>query len=394
LAESGTRVVVTGLGAVSPYGRGASLFWGSLAAGKVALRPITLFDASEFRNALAGEVPGYPCEAGSTRAVRFLLDAAREAAESAGLSPGSFDPARAGVVTGTNFGGMSAAEDALSPGSAKASLGAYGFGSAADAVASSLGLEGERWCLSLSCASGAAVILAAAEVVRRGRADVMLAAGYDELSLYCYAGLSALRAISKDTIRPFSLNRSGTIFSEGAGCVVVEERSCALRRGARPIAEVLGGAMNNDAYHMTAPEKEGRGIRAVMAEALRDSGLRPEEIDHVNAHATGTQYNDAIETACLKSVFGEHARRLTVTANKSMIGHAMGAAGALESMAAALTIREGVIPPTMNLDEPDPACDLDYVPGSARRSRVRAVLKTSFGMGGTNAALVLGEASR
>ncbi len=385
------RAVITGLGAVSPFGAGAALLWDSLVAGKSAIRPITLFDATPFRNAAAGEVPGYEeGTGGETRAVSFLIDACREAAGESGLAPGAFDAARAGLIAGTNFGGMSAAEDALSPGAATSDLSRYGFGHAADAVAAKLGLSGPRTVVSLSCASGTATIHLAADAIRSGRADVMIAAGYDELSLYCYSGLSALRAITKDTIRPFSKNRSGTIFSEGSGAVVIEELSHARKRGATVLAEVLGGAMNNDAFHMTAPDKSGAGVRRLMSSAIESAGITPEAIDHINAHATGTLYNDRNETACIKAVLGEHAASVPVTANKSMIGHAMGAAGSLEAISAVRSIMTGIVPPTVNLDEPDPECDLDYVPGTAREHPVRVALTTSYGMGGTNAAVILG----
>jgi len=385
------RVVVTGLGAVSPYGRGAGLLWESLVAGRSGIRDITLFDASPFRNPQAGEVPGYAAQDGATRAERFLVDAGAEAAAAAGLSTGSFDPARSGVIAGTNFGGMSAAEEALAPGAQTSDLTSYGFGHAAGALARAVGFCGERSVVSLSCASGTATILAAHRAIASGRADVMIAAGYDELSLYCYAGLSALRAVTKEKIRPFDANRSGTIFSEGAGCIVLEAMEHARARGARPLAEVLGGAVNNDGYHMTAPEKTGRGIKALLAAALADAGVSPPEIDHVNAHATATKYNDKIETEAIKHVLGPRAREITVTANKSMIGHAMGAAGSLEAISAVRSITEGVVPPTVNRETPDPECDLDCVPGAARECEVRTVLTTSYGMGGTNAAVLLRE---
>jgi len=396
------RVVVTGLGSVSPFGKGADVLWKNLAAGESGLKKITLFDASELRNDLAGEVPGYEAPRSSgeaTRAERFLLDAVAEAAGTAGLE--RVPPERKGLVTGTNFGGLAAAEFALCPDIDKEGAGAAGaggdlsgylFDGAASHVAAAHDLAGPSSTLSLSCASGAAALALACEAIRAGRADAMLAAAYDELSLFCYAGLSALRAVTTETIRPFDAKRSGTLFGEGAGALVLEEYESARKRGAPILAEVAGAALTNEAFHMTAPEKEGRGIARLMAAALEDAGVAPGEIDHVNCHGTGTKYNDVIETRAVKSVFGEHARKLTLTANKSMLGHTMGAAGLHESIAAIMTIRHDLVPPTVNYRTPDPECDLDCVPNAAREAAVRTVLKTNYGIGGTNAAVVFRRA--
>jgi 3-oxoacyl-[acyl-carrier-protein] synthase II len=385
-------VLVTGLGAVTPCGRGVPILWDCLVAGRTAFKPVTLFDASPFRSRLAGQVDGYPPDpAAPPRALRFALDAAREACAHAGLAPGGFDRARAAVFLGTNFGGMSAAETALTTDAPD--LSAYAFGAQADAVARAVSFEGPRTVVSLSCASGAAAIGLALSAVRSGRADLALALGYDELSRYCFAGLSALRAMTRTAVKPFDVDRGGTLFSEGAGALLLESADHARRRGARPLAEVRGCAMNNDAFHMTAPEQEGRGIAALMRAALADARLQPSDIDCVNAHATATQYNDAIETRAIKAVFGEHARKIPVTANKSMIGHLMGAAGAVEAIAAIRSITDNVIPPTVGLDKPDEGLDLDYVPGVARRGvNLRFVMKNSYGIGGTNASVIFGRA--
>ena len=228
----------------------------------------------------------------------------------------------------------------------------------------------------------------ALELIRSGRADLAVAAGYDELSLYCLAGLSALHAVSPGDITPFDLKRAGTVFSEGAGALVVEGAESAAKRGASALCELAGGAANNDAYHLTAPEKEGRGIVRLMRAALADAGVAPEQVDGVNLHGTGTKYNDLIETKALKEVFGAHARRLVLTANKSMLGHTMGAAGAHESVAAVRSLVEGVVPPTVGITTPDPECDLDYCPAQARRVELRVMLKNSYGIGGVNASVV------
>lgn len=387
------RVLVTGLGAVSPYGRGAAELWKGLVAGRRALKPVTVIPAAGLRNPLCGEVPGYPPPSGPdepTRALRFLLDAVGEAAADAGLTAGSFDPDRAGIVAATNFGGMSAAELALT--GRAAGLARYDFAAGTACAAEHAGLRGPSVTLSLSCASGVAALVVAQELIRAGRADVVLAAGYDELSLFCLAGLSALRAIAAGDVTPFDAKRSGTIFSEGAGVLVLEESGHAQRRGARARCELAGGALSNDAYHMTAPEKEGRGISHLMRTALADADLAPEEVGHANLHGTGTRYNDAIETRAIKDVFGGHAGRMTFTANKSMIGHSMGAAGSHESICAVMTLVEGLVPPTVGLQEPDPECDLDYCPGVARQVRLSAVIKNSYGIGGTNASVVFRKA--
>ena len=231
--------------------------------------------------------------------------------------------------------------------------------------------------------------------MRRGRAEFVLVCGYDELSLYVYAGLSALRAITPETIRPFDKRRKGTLFSEGAGAMVVESAEHAARRKApRIFAKILGRAINNDGFHMTAPETEAHGIKALMRDALADAHVEPERIDHINLHATGTPYNDAIETKAVHAVFGTRGHSIPVCSIKSSVGHTMGAAGVLESIAAVHSLNEGLIPPVLGLDpaEKDPDCDLHTPTGSALSGRFETILKTSYGFGGTNAAVVLGKA--
>jgi 3-oxoacyl-[acyl-carrier-protein] synthase II len=383
-------VVITGIGAVSPLGWGVDALREGLFAGRSALGPVTRFDAAGFRSNLGGEVPPRSDEdtkatAGDTTlAERYLLAAVREALSDS-LAPGE----GTALVVGTNFGGMPAAERALA-GEGAPDLSRYEFRDQADRVAREAGLTGVTVAMSLSCASGTATVVEALGLVRSGRAERVVAAGYDELSLYAFAGLSALRAISPDGMRPFDRSRNGTVFSEGAGAVVVESAESARARNAKVYVSLLGGALNNDGYHMTAPEKEARGIRALMTAALADAGVEPAEIDHVNLHGTGTKYNDLIETKAIKAVFGPRARAIPVTANKGTLGHAMGAAGSLETVAAVLSIRDGKIPPTLGLEEPDPECDLDVVTGSAREAAIGTVLKTSYGIGGANAAVVLG----
>jgi len=383
------RAVVTGLGAVSPFGWGVAPLWEGLVSGRSCLGPVRRFDASALRSSRGGEVPAMPGEGpppSRTLAESYLLEAAREALAGSGAPPRG-----TALVVGTNFGGMAAAERALA-GTAGPDLAGYEFREQAARCAGELGFTGATVALSLSCASGTAALVTARDLILSGRAERVVAAGYDELSLYAFAGLAALRAMTAADLRPFDRRRDGTIFSEGAGALVVESERAAAERGAKALAEVLGSALTNDAYHMTAPEKEARGIQALMRGALADARVGPERIDHVNLHGTGTKYNDAIETKALKGVFGERAGRIPVTANKGAIGHAMGAAGVLEIVATVLSMREGVVPPTAGLEEPDPECDLDVVTGSARKVDIGVALKTSYGIGGANAAVVLGAA--
>jgi 3-oxoacyl-(acyl-carrier-protein) synthase len=387
------RIVVTGMGAIAPNGNSVREFWEALCAGHCAIAPITHFDASPFRNANGGEVRNFDLpEPGASRANAYALAAIGQAIADARLEGDALR--EAGIVLATNFGGGEHGERFLAarlhgevpePGW----FAQYSFHAAAVEAAARLGLAGPMAVLSLSCASGVAAIGYAADLVREGRCARVIAGGYDELSRLSYSGLSALRAITPEIIRPFDKNRNGTIFSEGSGVVVVESLDSARRRGAPIHAEILGHAMNNDAFHMTAPDQSGKGIMAVMQSALDDAGVQPGDVQHINAHGTGTQYNDKIETAAIKAVFGPHARQLTVTANKSMIGHTCGAAGTLESICTIRTIQTGIVPPTIHLETPDPECDLDYVPGQARRQDVRLALCNSYGIGGTNAAIVL-----
>ncbi|MDA0836490.1 MAG: beta-ketoacyl-[acyl-carrier-protein] synthase family protein [Planctomycetota bacterium] len=390
------RVVITGMGAISPVGQDVETFWDNLSNGRSGLADITRFDITDTRNSLGGEVKNWvspPEWTSHSRAVQFALCAARQAVEDAGLSGGP----RVGCCLSTNFGGTEMGEaffrSLAGEGEIRAGdFAGISFSTATDLAAREFALAGPQASISLSCASGVAALGFAMDQIRLGRADAMLAGGYDELALFSYAGLCALRAVTPDTIRPFDLRRKGTIFSEGAGVVVLESLESAQARGAIIYAEVLGHAMNNDAFHMTAPDKEGHGIHAVMSSALKDAGINREEIDHINAHGTGTPYNDRIETSCIKHVFGDRASKIPVVSVKSEMGHTMGAAGTLEVICAVKTIQAQFLPPTINLEEPDPECDLDYVPGVGRPYEVQTVLSNSYGIGGTNAAVILRKA--
>jgi len=387
------RVVITGMGAVAPNGNSVAAFWEGMVAGRYALAPITRFDASPFRNASGGEVKGFELpDPEASRAKAYALAAIEQAVADAALPPERLRAA--GIVLATNFGGADHGERTLA-----ARIGGetpdpawfadYSFQAAARDAARRYGFQGPLAVFSLSCASGVAAIGCSVDLVREGRCECVVAGGYDELARLSYSGLSALRAVTPETIRPFDKNRNGTMFSEGSGVVVVESLEAATARGATIHAEVLGHAMNNDAFHMTAPDQSGKGITTVMRAALNDAAVRPADVQHINAHGTGTQYNDKIETAAIKAVFGSHAADLTVTANKSIMGHTCGAAGTLESICTIRTLQTGIVPPTIHYETPDPECDLDYVPNEARQADARVALCNAYGIGGTNAAIVL-----
>ncbi|OPZ30501.1 MAG: 3-oxoacyl-(acyl-carrier-protein) synthase 2 [Lentisphaerae bacterium ADurb.BinA184] len=396
-------VVVTGMGLVSPLGRGVPANWRALCAGESAIGDIRRFEAKDFASARAGEIAEFALPtalapaAGCDLGTQFALVACAEALEDAGLGGDRGNHvelrARTALVLATNFGGAIRGEGILEgvAGVSAASAGDFSeslFMGAADHVARVFALGGPRTVLSLSCSSGTAAIGAALDLIRCSRATIALAGGYDTLSRFSWSGLCALRTLAADCVRPFDLNRSGTQFTEGAGVLVLEELGHALARGARVYAEVAGAATNNNAFHMTAPAREGAGSARVMRLALENAGLPPAAIDHINAHGTGTKPNDSTETQAVKAVFGEHARRLPVTSIKSSVGHMMGAAGSIEAVASILSIRDGLIPPTTHYETPDPECDLDVVANQARAARVTCVLSNSAGIGGCNAAAV------
>lgn len=400
---SDSRVLITGLGLVCCLGQDVPTFWRRLVAGESGIGPITRFPTEGLRNPHGGEVrdwqaPSWLPQASSLdRATQFALAAAEEAWRDAGLpTPGEGkEEPRWGAVLATNFGGGDSWElffegmEEDTPEEAEALLREFLFQAAARQVAERFGLRGPLWSLSNSCSSGASAIGLATDLLRRGEADLLLAGAYDSLSQSNLAGLNALRVITPEKVRPFDKNRSGTLFGEGAAVLVLEREDHALRRGARPYAEVLGSSMDNNAYHMTAPDPGGRGIIHALRLALRDAGLAPEEIDYINAHATGTQYHDKEEAGAILAVFGEHARRVPVSSIKAATAHPMAAAGAVEAIACVLALREGLLPPTLNYETPDPECPLDVVPNEARPWRGRTVLSISAGIGGNNGVVVL-----
>lgn len=393
------RVVVTGVGAVCCLGTNVPTFWRRLVAGESGIAPIKRFDPTGLRNERAGEIKGWAFRAvmpegqqDADLATQYALVATREALQDAGIDPGAESPERAGAVLSTNFGGASSWEcfARTSDGGERGhSWREFSFHEAAHHVCNHYALRGPRSVLSLSCASGVAAIGQASDIIRLGRADVMIAGGHDSLSISSLAGLSALRTITPDEIRPFDARRNGTIFGEGAAMLVLEDYEHASRRGANIYAEVLGYGLNNNAYHLTAPDKGGAGMAAVLQMAFRDARVTPDSIDYINAHGTGTQYHDLAETQAIKSVFGERAYSVPVSSIKAATSHIMGGAGSLEVIATVLAMRDGIVPPTLNYGEPDPGCDLDYVPNAAREHTVRRAISISAGIGGSNAAVIV-----
>jgi len=367
------RIAITGMGAVCCLGTGVRTFWAALLAGRYGIRPLTRFDTAQHRQKTGGEVEGFTLAKAPDPAVQFAVAAAREAAETA------------------RFGAMGDLGVLLAGGGASKGLGAARFIRASEAIAADIGAKGVLSGVSLSCASGSAAIGYAMDLLRAGAADVAVAVGYDAISEWAWSGLTALRTMTTDLIRPFDARRDGTIFSEGAGAMVLETAASAEARGVETPAELLGHGENNNAFHMAHPDSSGEGMVRAMRMALEDAGIHPEAVDHVNAHGTGTQYNDSIETKAIKTVFGQRAHRIPINSIKSMLGHAMGAASALEAIASVMTIRTGTIPPTINLEQRDPECDLDYVPGRVRAQQVNVVLSNSAGIGGPNSVLVLGR---
>ncbi len=412
--DESRRAVITGMGALSPLGT-LDAFWEGLKAGRSGIRRVTRFDPSNLDVKIGGEVDFDPTDhinykdaRRMSRASQMALVAARMALADAGLTYGEVaaDPERAAVVMGTAAAGAEILIDTTIDYQNKGRRprpfalinglpnmpGHY--------VSADVDARGPLATISTACASGTQAIGAAVDLIRAGRAEIVFAGGVDclirEEVFAAFTAMTILPTGYNDhpqaASRPFDAERSGFVLSEGAGVLVVESLARARARGARIYAEVLGHAASSDAHHSAAPDEEGQGARNAMRWALEDAGLPADSVDYVNAHGTGTEVNDALETYVIKQVLGERAYEVPINSTKSMIGHCMGGSGALEAIACALTIYEGVIHPTVNLHTPDPACDLDYVPNEARRAAVRTALSNSFGLGGQNACLVLGAA--
>jgi 3-oxoacyl-[acyl-carrier-protein] synthase II len=407
------RVVITGVGAITPLGVGVEKSWQALCQGKSGIGVITRFDASGFRTRIAGEVNDFnPLDFMDSKLVRrgdrfihFALAAARMAMDDSGLVINASNSERVGVSVGTAMGGIESLEKnhRLLLQGARHQISPFFIPSflanmAPGQVAIEFGARGANMCSVTACASGTHAIGDAFRVIQRGEADAMIAGGAEAaISPVIFAGLDVIKVMTtrneepEKASRPFDKHRDGFIIGEGAGIVILEELEFALNRGARIYAEVLGYGLNSDAYHITAPDPEGRGAASCMKMALDDAGTSIDKVDYINAHGTSTVLNDLSETRAIKSVFQGRSKKIPVSSNKSMMGHLWGAAGAVEAIFCLLTINRGIIPPTINYETPDPECDLDYVPNVARRAEVKVALSNSFGFGSTNATLVFGR---
>jgi 3-oxoacyl-[acyl-carrier-protein] synthase II len=405
------RVVVTGVGVVTSLGRQVDVFWDRIVRGESGVGPITLFDVSGYRVQFGGQVHWEPENEGIAsvkdlkrldRFTQFAIGAAKDAAADSGLDFSKEDPYRCGVVIGSGIGGLwefeTQEERMLHKGIDKVSpftIPKLMVNSASGHVSALYGAKGPNFAVATACASAANSIGSALRAIQYGDADVMIT-GASEAALtpIGLAGFQNMRALSfrsdapQQASRPFDIDRDGFVLSEGAGVIVVEELEHARRRGARIYAELKGYGASGDAGHITQPDEEGRGGAHAMTMALQDAGIGPEAIDYINAHGTSTPLGDVAETKAVKRVFGGHAKRLAISSTKSNLGHTLGASGGIEAVVCSLTINRGVIAPTINLDTPDPECDLDYVPKVAREAKVDIAMSNSFGFGGHNASLV------
>ena len=410
------RVVITGGSVVCSLGSDLAEFWDAVCAGKSGVGDLRRFDTREFTVHFGGEVRDF--DAGEMvdiaakdlrrmdRFVQFAVVAADRAVTASGLDLKSGDAHRRGVLVGSGIGGLHEIEEQHATLYARGPRRVSPFmipklmvNAASGNISYYFGLKGPNSAVATACASATNAIGDAFRLIQHDQADVMVTGGSEAaITAMGLSGFGRMNALStrndepERASRPFDAGRDGFVLGEGAGIMLLEERQHALDRGANVLAEVLGYGMSSDAYHMTAPDPEGRGAARAMAAAVRDAGLNPTDIQYVNAHGTSTPLGDKAETAAIRTVFGDHADALAVSSTKSQIGHLLGASGGVETMACAMALRDQVAPPTINLDDPDPACDLDYVPHEARPMTIDAVLNNSFGFGGHNACLVLGKA--
>jgi 3-oxoacyl-[acyl-carrier-protein] synthase II len=406
------RVVVTGLGAVTPVGNSARATWEALLAGRSGIGFIQAFDASEFPVRIAGEVKDFdptpllpPKELRRSERYTLLgLAAATEAVADAGLD-GAYEPARTGVVFGSAIGGLVGIAEQhrtlLERGPSRVSpyfLPSVLVDSASGQIAISLGYRGINFAVVSACATGSSAVGEGAELIKRGSADAILAGGSEAcIHPLVLAGFCAMRGLVAEeedptrACRPFDATRAGFVMAEGAGVLVLEELEAARARGASIYAEVLGYGGSNDAYHMAQPDPDSVGVSEMMRAALERAGIAPERVGYINAHGTSTPLGDAAETKAIRDVFGKHAYELAVSSTKSMTGHCFGGAGAIEAMATVLALKHQVLPPTINYDNPDPECDLDYVPNEAREVDLEVALSNAMGLGGHNGCVVFGR---
>jgi 3-oxoacyl-[acyl-carrier-protein] synthase II len=405
------RVVITGVGSVTPLGNDAASTWEAAVAGRSGIDYISAFDASAYPVQIAGEVKDFdPAGLSSAKELRrldrnvlFALSAAKEALADAGVN--GYRPDRVGIVLGSGIGGFhqlmqqydvlkDRGPDRVSPNFLPNVL----VDSASGQLAIELGVRGPNYAVVSACATGSHAVGEGAELIRHGHADAVLAGGTEAcihpliLAGFCaMRGLAAANGDPATASRPFDATRAGFVMSEGAGVLMLEELEAAEARGARVYAEVLGYGASNDAYHMAAPDPDSVGVVEMMRQALERAGVAPEDVGYINAHGTSTPLGDLAETRAIKDVFGKHAYELAVSSTKSVLGHMFGAAGAVEAMICALAIHHRVLPPTINYRNPDPDCDLDYVPNEAREAEVRVALSNAMGLGGHNGCVLLGR---
>lgn len=409
------RVFVTGAGVISPLGNRVEELWTRLLAGESGAGPITRFDTTNYETKFACEVRDFSIEGvldrkeakRMDRFVQYAVVASDEALKSSGLDLASIDLDRAGVLIGSGIGGMETFETQhralVEKGPGRVSpffIPMMISDMAAGQTSITFGLRGPNFCTVSACASGAHAIGESLRLLRAGDADVMLAGGAEAtITPMAVAGFGNMRALStrnddpKRASRPWDVDRDGFVIGEGAGMLILETEEHARRRGATMICELVGYGASGDAYHMTAPSEDGNGAARAMRRALADGGMASDEVQYINAHGTSTPAGDPIEVAAVKSVFGDHAKKLMMSSTKSMTGHLLGAAGGLEAVVTALTLARGIVPATINLEKTDPTCDLDFVPNQARSVRVTAAISNSFGFGGHNVTLAMRAAS-
>jgi 3-oxoacyl-[acyl-carrier-protein] synthase II len=412
MASPARRVVITGMGVVSPLGCDLEVFWKRNVSGQSGIRRVQQFDASAFPSQIAGEVVEFDINAFLTPKeqrrmdpfAHFAMGAAKLAMKDSGLDMSREEPCRAGVIAGSGIGGLQTMEvqhrTLLERGPKRCSpfmIPQMISNMISGNIAIEYGMKGPNYGVVSACATAAHALGDALRAIQRDEADIMVSGGSDaSICALGFAGFCALRALStrndepQRASRPFDRDRDGFVMGEGAAILVLEELEHARRRGARIYAELAGFGATCDAFHETAPSEDGEGAARAMGMAMKDAGLTPADVDYVNAHGTSTELNDKCETRAIKTAFGpDHARRIMVSSTKSMTGHLLGAAGGIEAVVCALAIQRGVVPPTINYENPDPECDLDYVPNTARETRVRAAVSNSLGFGGHNATLLI-----
>ncbi|MBW1729926.1 MAG: beta-ketoacyl-ACP synthase II [Deltaproteobacteria bacterium] len=404
------RVVVTGIGMVTPLGTGVEKNWEMACQGRSGIGPITKFDASAFASQIAGEVTDFRSEDFMDKKqirhfdifVHYAVASARMAMEDSGLKIEPKNCHKVGCILGSGLGGLEMLEHyhkvLLDRGPRRISpffIPGMIANMAPGQIAIEFGARGPNLSIETACAASAHAVGESFRLIREGIADAMITGGSEAVvTPLALGGFCSMRALStrndepEKASRPFDLDRDGFVMGEGAGILILEELDQALERGANIYAEVIGYGMSADAYHVSAPEPEGEGAISCMKMALQYAGLRPEDVDYINAHGTSTKLNDLSENKAIKAVFGEHAYNLAISSTKSMTGHLLGGAGGVEAIFTVLTVKHGVIPPTINYETPDPECDLDYVPNQARKADVKVAMSNSFGFGGTNACLV------